>query len=213
MTESPTAATPPGAAPPPARREVSAFAKTYGAIHGPFARYCASRCLGADDGTLDDVMQEAILGALERMPAPVSPQRLLAYLIGVAKRQLANRLRAAEVRERYARQRRRQLRRRLPDDPDAAVELALVLEAVDRLPERAREALLLTALSGLTLRELAAVQGGTEAAAKARVHRARKRLLAVLAEPNRAPSRSARTTTPAAALAEAFAVLAVLLAQ
>ena len=191
----------------------TAFATTYRAVHAPFARYCASRCLGADDGTLDDVMQEAVLGALERMPAPESPERLLAYLIGVAKRQLANRLRAAEVRERYAQQRRHQLRRRLPDDPDAAVELALVLEAVDRLPERAREAILLTALSGLSLREVAAVQGGTEAAAKVRVHRARKRLLATLAEPGRDGAPAARRHATAPALAEAFALLAILLAQ
>ena len=156
------------------------FAARYREVHVPFARYCASRCLGADGGTLEDVMQEAVLGALERGGELGRSDRLLAYLIGTADNQLRNRLRARRVRERYAEQRRRALRQRLPDDPDAAVELALVLEAIERLPDRAREALLLTAVGGLSPAELAEVQGGTPGAAKVRVHRARQRLLAEL---------------------------------
>ena len=176
------------------------FAARYRAVHAPFARYCASRCLGADAGTLDDVMQEAVLGALERAPDLADADRLLAYLIGTADNQLRNRLRARGVRERYLRERRRELAQRLPADPDAAVELAIVLEAIDRLPARAREALLLTAVSGLSPAELAAVQGGTAGAAKVRVHRARRRLRADLAAEH-----------PALPVAQRLALLAVVL--
>lgn len=162
------------------------FAATYARVHGPFTRYCAARCLGADAGTLDDVVQAAVLGALERQATVpeadlMRDDRLLAYLIGTARRQLRDRLRHGSVRERYARERRRVLGDRLPADPDAAVELALVLEAIDRLPDADRDVLLLRGVSDLSLREIARQQGCSEAAAKVRLHRARKRLQRALA--------------------------------
>ena len=43
---------------PAVRRRLAAG---YAAVHAPFTRYCAARCLGADAGTLDDVVQEAVL--------------------------------------------------------------------------------------------------------------------------------------------------------
>ena len=154
----------------------SRFAAEYAAVHLPFTRYCAARCLGADAGTLDDVVQDAVLAALERFERVPEMTSLLAYLVGIANRQLHDRLRHRDVRERYRAERRRTLAERLPADPDAAVELALVLEAVDRLPERDRDVLLLRGVSDLSLREVAEQLDCTEAAAKVRLHRARRRL-------------------------------------
>jgi RNA polymerase sigma-70 factor (ECF subfamily) len=62
----------------------------------------------------------------------------------------------------------------LPDDAGR------VAEALNRLPERDREAILLIAWEGLAPRQAAAVLGVTPAVFSVRLHRARRRVRAVL---------------------------------
>jgi RNA polymerase sigma-70 factor, ECF subfamily len=59
---------------------------------------------------------------------------------------------------------------------------ARVLRALAKLSERDRDLLLLAAWDGLTAEEIAAVVGCSRAAAKVRLHRARRRLQRKLAE-------------------------------
>ncbi len=62
-----------------------------------------------------------------------------------------------------------------PDAPSPSL-LAALARAVDALPERSREALILTKRSGLSQKEAALVLGTTTAAVKLRVHRAYEEL-------------------------------------
>ncbi len=160
----------------------AAFTEFYTPLHERFARYCASRCLGTD--AVEDVMQEAILSALERWEALEDKRRLLGYMIGIVDRQVRNRLRSRTVHRRFAEQRQRELERRLPEDPDAALELDLILRAIDRLPGTQREALLLHTVSGFSIREVSEAQNSSAGAVRVRIHRARRGLRALLDERN-----------------------------
>ena len=152
-----------------------AFMQWYTPIHERFARYCASRSLGLkEDGK--DIMQDAILSALEQWPAIEHKGRLLSYMIGIVNHRLRNKLRSAAVHRRFVAERQRQLSERLPARPELALDLHHLLRVIDTLPEASREALLLHTVSGFSVREVAELQQASEAAVKTRISRARARL-------------------------------------
>ncbi|MTB50049.1 RNA polymerase sigma factor [Lewinella sp. W8] len=159
------------------------FLRWYAPIHGAFLRYCDARFLGLAEA--EDLVQDAVLAALEQWTALEDKNRLLAYLIGIVNHQVKNRLRSREVHRRYLLDRKRVLDERLPNNPEAALDLQFLLRAVDMLPAAEREALLLRTVSGFSVREVADIQGISPGAVKTRVSRARKRLREMLAEDGR----------------------------
>jgi RNA polymerase sigma-70 factor (ECF subfamily) len=135
-----------------------------------------------DRGAAEEVTAETYLVAWRRLEA--MPDDPLPWLLGTARKVLANRRRAT--------------RRRQPDGPHAPLDLVdapdpgtptseLVAEreafanAFATLPERDREVLSLTAWDGLEPREAALAMGCTAASFSLRLHRARRRLLKGLA--------------------------------
>ena len=106
------------------------------------------------------------------------PREPLPWLLGIARRVLSTQRRSTE--------RRNRLRQRLSETVDAdhasgSVDLRLGA-ALERLAERDREALLLVAWEGLSAREAAKVVGLTPTGFSVRLHRARRRLRAALAQ-------------------------------
>jgi RNA polymerase sigma-70 factor, ECF subfamily len=101
------------------------------------------------------------------------PDQPLPWLYGIARGVLAN--------ERRASNRRSALQARIAAQPFAAggdgPEDHLVLEALASLADADREALLLLAWEGLSIREAAIVLGCSETAFAVRAHRARRRLM------------------------------------
>jgi RNA polymerase sigma factor (sigma-70 family) len=125
----------------------------------------------------DDVVAEVFLTAWRRLEDV--PPDARAWLLGVARRVLANERRGFERQEAL---RARLGQERAPDE-DAAGEASSrrVLDALESLEEGDREALLLVAWEGLSHRDAARVLGVREATFSVRLHRARRRLIRVLA--------------------------------
>ena len=157
--------------------------KWYTPLHAGFSRYCQSRALGLHSG--QDIQQDAILSALERWDQLENKDNLLGYMIGIVNHRLRNVLRSAKVHARYVTDRRHLLCERLPAQPEVALDLHYLLRAIDALPEAAREALLLTAVSGFSVAEVAQVQQSSPGAVKTRISRARSRLRDTFAEDGR----------------------------
>ena len=63
---------------------------------------------------------------------------------------------------------------------ESSHDLELLVSALDRLPQREREALALFELSGLSIREIQEIQGGTASGVKSRMSRARIKLKGLL---------------------------------
>jgi len=150
------------------------FLRWYTPVHERFLRYCDARCLGL--GSAEDLVQDAVLSALEQWDALENKDRLLAYMIGIVNNRLRNELRSRAVHRRYVEHRKRALSERLPARPEAALDLHFLLKAMDELSANQREALLLQAVSGFSIREIADLQQVSPGAVKTRISRARTRL-------------------------------------
>jgi RNA polymerase sigma-70 factor, ECF subfamily len=145
----------------------------YGAVYSFAARRCARQ-------EAEDVAAETFFIAWRRLgeaPAEIRP-----WLLGVARRVLANRRRSD--------QRRTELHLRivneassrppLPDPADVYSGRTALLQAFDALPDADREILLLVAWERLSPAEVAIALGISSGAARVRLHRARNRLEANL---------------------------------
>jgi RNA polymerase sigma-70 factor, ECF subfamily len=147
---------------------------------------CAYALRRAVPGDADDVVAETFFIAwrrLEEVPAEAKP-----WLLGVARRVLANQRRAAG--------RRAALIARVAGAAPGAADRPTgtpVLRALALLSGRDREVLLLTAWEGLSLEEATAVMGCSRTATKVRLHRARRRLRGKLDQLQSEPA-SPRTT-------------------
>lgn len=74
--------------------------------------------------------------------------------------------------------------------PDVEPDVRLLYEAIDKLPAKQKEAILLFEISELTIEEIAKVQHGTLSGVKSRLRRARERLSELLLEPKKKPTDS-----------------------
>jgi RNA polymerase sigma-70 factor (ECF subfamily) len=142
------------------------FAQVFDAHFRAVSAYALRRTTPAE---AEDVVAETFLVAWRRLDElPEDPK---AWLLGVARRVLANQRRAAG--------RRRALVDRVASEAvrsESAASIPPVLQALSRLSERDREALLLVAWEGLSTIEGATAFGSSPTAFKVRVHRARRRL-------------------------------------
>lgn len=131
----------------------------------------ASRRVRSD--AVQDVVSETFLTAWRRYGELRGDP--LPWLLGVARRLTANHLRATARRDalhdRLSRERPAQARVGLETDAESRLSAAL-----SALPERDREALMLTAWDGLEHRVAASVLGCSSGAFTVRLHRARRKL-------------------------------------
>ena len=147
-----------------ARRE--RFARAFDEHFRAVSAYTLRRTTPAE---AEDAVAETFLVAwrrLDELPDDARP-----WLLGVARRVLANQRRAAG--------RRHALTERVAGVPAGGEEppgRPAVLQALARLSDADREVLLLVAWDGLSIPEAATVLRCTRTAAKVRLHRARRRL-------------------------------------
>jgi RNA polymerase sigma factor (sigma-70 family) len=155
-------------------RDPEAFRALYRAHYRAVCRYLAVR---ADAAVVEDVAAETFLVAWRRQHE--LPEHLLPWLLNTAAKCLANQRRSGE--------RALELFQRLADAPAAGtpgpeedlareVQRRALLVALTALSERDRELLLLHHWDGLAPRQLAIVLELSPVAARARLHRAGRRL-------------------------------------
>ena len=136
------------------------------------------RLLG-DPEQASDCLQDTFLRALRAFPRLRHHEHLRAWLYTIAIHRARSLLRQRARHE----SRRRELTDELAD-PQASVGQRVaeretrrhVRAAVGRLPPKQREALILRRYQGLSYAEIAAIAGGTAAAARTNVHLAQERL-------------------------------------
>jgi RNA polymerase sigma-70 factor (ECF subfamily) len=124
----------------------------------------------AEGSVAEDVLMEVFVVACRRLEDV--PDEALPWLLGCARRVLANQRRGA-IRADALVARLRSVAQSAGVDDGAAELLAIALGG---LGERDREVILLSSWEGLDLRELALFLGCSRGAAAVRLHRARRRL-------------------------------------
>lgn len=126
-----------------------------------------------------DIIGETILIAFERIDALRHDEAFLSFLFTIATR--------------VYRKRSREMERTVgiePEDmatlfdqatpPDVAADIAALYRALEKLPQKQREAVLLYEVIGLSTQEIREVQGGTLVGVRVRIARARKKLARIL---------------------------------
>lgn len=149
------------------------YARTVPRVRGYARRYCA-------EGDCDDVLSEVYLVAWRRFAE--LPDDPLPWLLGTARRVLANHWRSRDRRDRLT----AELRwvEHLAVEPDVAgqaIGRAGMLDALGAMDAADRELLLLVGWDGLDTAGVAAVLGCSAGAARMRLARARQRLEVQLA--------------------------------
>jgi RNA polymerase sigma-70 factor (ECF subfamily) len=134
---------------------------------------------------VDDIVSETFLIVWRRLDDV--PELPLPWLLAVARNVVGTEWRGIARRERlWLKAQRGQIENHEPGEPES--EDGSVLAALGALRERDREALTLVAWDGLTPAQAAAVVGEPSARFRQRLHRARRRLRAELADVRAAES-------------------------
>jgi RNA polymerase sigma-70 factor (ECF subfamily) len=147
------------------------FDEHYAAVRAYVARRSGTASV------VDDVLSETFLVAWRRIDSV--PRDGLPWLLGVARRVLANQRRGEARRGALVELLAGMLPRRPAAEPDGEV-FGELSDALASLSRREREALLLVAWEGLDPQRAARVVGCAPAAFRARLYRARRRLVAQL---------------------------------
>ena len=71
------------------------------------------------------------------------------------------------------------------NDPEIALDIHYLLKAIQQLPNKQREALVLFEISGFNIKEISEIQTSSEGATKTRISRARRQLKELLSEDGR----------------------------
>lgn len=191
---------PPAQAAPPDREQ--RFTVLFQHTHAALLAYAVRRV--ADPSDAADVVAEAFLVAWRRIDEVPDGPDARPWMFGVARRVLANAQRGERRRHALADRLRLEIADAVPS-PDVAV--ATDVEwAMRRLDEDDREVLRLTAWEQLARDEIALALGVSRGAVRMRLHRARRRLAAVLAEygpPASPPGPTPRQPAPHPAAATA----------
>jgi RNA polymerase sigma-70 factor (ECF subfamily) len=129
-----------------------------------------------------DVVAETFLVAWRRLAEVPSDAGARLWLYAVARRVVANLHRTERRRTRLGRRLAESLRTELATHPAPGGQAAEALRAISGLGDDDRELLLLVSWEGLSPGEAAKVLGISSLAARSRLHRARRRLRALLEE-------------------------------
>lgn len=150
-------------------------------LRDPLARFIARRV--ADPQDAEDVLQEVLLRIHRNGDQIADADRVMAWVHQIARNAIVDHYRRRAARPELAAGAAEELELREQEPPDDGAsetlrrELAGCLRPlVERLPEKHREALILTEFEGLTQSEAAARLGISLSGAKARVQRGRAQL-------------------------------------
>ncbi|HEY3876028.1 MAG TPA: RNA polymerase sigma factor [Candidatus Kapabacteria bacterium] len=155
-------------------------------VYPRLSRYALAMTRDRDDAK--DLVSESILAALERFDSLRSEAGFAGFLFRIALRTH----RHARYRERMKVPFDERALAQLEDgnaSPERAGEMAIVLAALDSLPKRMKETVLLYDVADLSLEAIRAVQGGTLSGVKSRLRRGHETLRILLGTEMEFPKR------------------------
>lgn len=148
------------------------FVELHQSMYPRLLAYAMRRLM--DHAAAEEVAAEAFVVAWRRRAESIEDET--AWLFAIARKLVANQLRAAERRGRLADRMANEWSRQAPDLAAAVADRDELLRALAGLPEGDRELLLLLAWERLDRSQAAAVLGCSRATLAVRLHRARRRL-------------------------------------
>lgn len=155
------------------------FLHYYDQSHERFARYC--RALASGEEEAKDLMSESILRAFENFDGLKNRDAFPAFLVAIARRIYLNQLRRNKFKALFSPARAESI----PDDQprgDTSADVEILYQALDQLPQKQKESIILFEISGFSIKEIAEIQNSGLSAVKARLARGRKQLTLLLSD-------------------------------
>lgn len=152
------------------------FLQLYEPVHERFERFCRARVYG----TLDfrDLMNETLLVAFGKFESLRSKQAFLSFLFGISVRILRNH--HQKIKEQHLTKESQPNVKDHSSGPLERIDVLFLHEALAKLPDEQKEAIILFELTGFSIREIAEIQESTESAVKQRLKRGREKLKEIL---------------------------------
>jgi RNA polymerase sigma-70 factor (ECF subfamily) len=161
----------------PHRERKERFLHLLEPVHDNLARF--ARSLARDEEETRDLVGETVLRALEAFDDLSDRRAFLSWLFTIAVRLHRRRVKRGELWGAYDES--DVARRTSPQaSPETRHDVAILYDAIARLKESEREAILLFEIAGLSLIEIREVQGGTLSGVKSRLARGRRKLARML---------------------------------
>ena len=155
------------------------FLNWYHPVHEQFTRFCANRAYGTMETA--DLIQESILATLQAFYRINDKEKLLGYMIGVANNIVRNKKRRLKFRADWEELALEKLETQAPS-PEIALDIHYLHKAMEQLPEKQREAIVLFEISGFSMKEISEIQESSLSATKTRISRGRQKLRELLVE-------------------------------
>lgn len=153
------------------------FLRVYQPLHDNLTRFVQSMVWNKED--VKDVISETLLKTFETFEKLRNKEALLSYMFTIATRIV------------YKNASKKKIFADVPNDlvdhtsnVETRTELKELYKAINELPEKSREALVMFEINGLSLNEIQQIQGDTLSAVKSRIARARERLTELLEKQN-----------------------------
>ncbi len=150
-----------------------AFLKLYQPIHSRFVKYCSNHAYGIME--TEDLVQETVLSTLQRFETIREKEKLLGYLFATANNIVRNQLRKKKFTGKLSEYGFGKVEA-TGVDAETAMDIHYLHLALNKLPVKDKEAILLFEISGFSIEEIAEIQNSTEGATKTRLSRARDKV-------------------------------------
>lgn len=158
----------------------------YQPCHEAFLRYCHALSYGRMD--TEDLVQDVLLSAYLHFDSIRKKQDLLHYLIRAAKNRSASWWRKRKFRTELIDLHNDQLRDK-GVSAEVMVDIQILYKALDELPVKQRDALILFEINGFSMKEIAALQDRSVGAIKTTISRGRTKLGELLSDHPSSPDR------------------------
>lgn len=151
----------------------TAFLEAYQPCHDAFVRYCTAIAYGKIEA--EDLVQDVLAAAWKNFDQIREQDKLLHYMMKVAKHRVYSFLRKPRYQEEIAENYAESLRSK-GVAPDMVLEIQGLYNMLDRLPASQKQAMILHEISGFSMKEIAVIQDSTEGAVKTKISRGRAKL-------------------------------------
>ena len=158
--------------------------KAYEACHEPFLRYCSALAYGKMD--VQDLVQDVLVAAYHRFEKIENKDQMLHYLIRAARNRSISLWRKHRHQESLSDLHAERLSAQ-GLSPEMVIDIQVLYRALDKLPTKQRDALVLFEISGFSMKEIAKMQGSTEGAVKTKISRGRQKLKSLMEDQSTQP--------------------------
>lgn len=153
------------------------FLDLYEPVHKAFARFCHAKAYGLIEP--EDLISESVLCALEKFGTLKSQDAFLSFLFSLATNILHKKNRRLKFRGDFHESEAFVIKDE-GIDAETSLDITILYEALNQLPNAQKEALILFEISGFSIKEIAEIQISKLSAVKQRLKRGRATLASLL---------------------------------